>query len=256
MGKAIPFADQEQFEQGQRGTYHPLVRTHPETGEESLYICDTYTAGFEGMTTLRGQADHRLPRRPLHPARLHLPAALGSGHGGDVGQPHRDAPRAQRLRRLPARDVPHDHRGDEAGLAVRRRVRFGHAGRGQHAVRRPAALLLQVVDHAAGPLLAELLVDSPRRRPHRCSRRPAAARCPSSGLAAAAAHSSAWSCGDSPPCRCRSTRWSCPDVVLSISPTRPRSASVPPVLAIAVVLAEALRRCRCGSWSRSRGCWS
>ena len=30
---------------------HPLVRTHPETGEESLYICDTYTVGFEGMTT-------------------------------------------------------------------------------------------------------------------------------------------------------------------------------------------------------------
>ena len=34
-----------------RGTFHPLVRTHPETGEESLYICDTYAAGIEGMTT-------------------------------------------------------------------------------------------------------------------------------------------------------------------------------------------------------------
>jgi alpha-ketoglutarate-dependent taurine dioxygenase len=55
MGKAIQFADQEQFEQGQRGTYHPLVRTHPETGEESLYICDTYTAGFEGMTTFEAK---------------------------------------------------------------------------------------------------------------------------------------------------------------------------------------------------------
>ena len=51
LGKAIPFADQEQFEQGQRGSYHPLVRTHPETGEESLYICDTYAAGIEGVTT-------------------------------------------------------------------------------------------------------------------------------------------------------------------------------------------------------------
>src|SRR5690606_6967999 len=28
LGKAIAFADQEQFEQGQRGTHHPLVRTH------------------------------------------------------------------------------------------------------------------------------------------------------------------------------------------------------------------------------------
>lgn len=51
LGKALPFADQEQFDQGQKGSYHPLVRTHPETGEESLYICDTYAAGIEGMTT-------------------------------------------------------------------------------------------------------------------------------------------------------------------------------------------------------------
>ena len=51
LGKAIPFANQEEFEQGMRGTFHPLVRTHPETGEESLYICDTYAAGIEGMTT-------------------------------------------------------------------------------------------------------------------------------------------------------------------------------------------------------------
>jgi taurine dioxygenase len=55
LGKAIPFADREQFEQGQRGTFHPLVRTHPETGEESLYICDTYTAGIEGMTTFEAK---------------------------------------------------------------------------------------------------------------------------------------------------------------------------------------------------------
>ena len=51
LGKAIQFADREQFEQGQRGTFHPFVRAHPETGEESLYICDTYASGFEGMTT-------------------------------------------------------------------------------------------------------------------------------------------------------------------------------------------------------------
>jgi taurine dioxygenase len=55
MGKAINFADKEQFEQGQRGTYHPLVRQHPETGEESLYICDTYADGIEGMTTFEAK---------------------------------------------------------------------------------------------------------------------------------------------------------------------------------------------------------
>ncbi|MCP5395428.1 MAG: TauD/TfdA family dioxygenase [Sphingomonadaceae bacterium] len=51
LGGAIKFADQEQFDQGQRGHCHPLVRTHPESGEESLNICDTYAAGIEGMTS-------------------------------------------------------------------------------------------------------------------------------------------------------------------------------------------------------------
>lgn len=55
LGKAISFSDQEQYEQGLRGSYHPLVRTHPETGEESLYICDTYAAGIEGMTTFEAK---------------------------------------------------------------------------------------------------------------------------------------------------------------------------------------------------------
>jgi taurine dioxygenase len=55
MGKAISFSDKEQFEQGQRGSYHPLVRTHPETGELSLYICDTYADGIEGMTTFEAR---------------------------------------------------------------------------------------------------------------------------------------------------------------------------------------------------------
>lgn len=50
-GAAISFGDAQKHEQGMRGTYHPLVRKHPVTGEEALYICDTYAAGIEGMTT-------------------------------------------------------------------------------------------------------------------------------------------------------------------------------------------------------------
>jgi len=51
LDKPIEFSNEETKKAGLEGRYHPLVRTHPETGEESLYICDTYTVGFEGMTT-------------------------------------------------------------------------------------------------------------------------------------------------------------------------------------------------------------
>ena len=117
MGKAIPFADQEQFEQGQRGTYHPLVRTHPETGEESLYICDTYTAGIEGMTTFEAKPIIDFLVAHCTQAAFCLPAALGGRDGGDVGQPRRHAPRPQRLRRVPPGNVPDDHCGHETGLS-------------------------------------------------------------------------------------------------------------------------------------------
>lgn len=50
-GAPIGFGDASKQEQGLKGSYHPLVRTHPHTGEPSLYICDTYAAGIEGMTT-------------------------------------------------------------------------------------------------------------------------------------------------------------------------------------------------------------
>lgn len=30
--------------------FHPLVRTHPKTGERSLYLCPTYTVGLQGFT--------------------------------------------------------------------------------------------------------------------------------------------------------------------------------------------------------------
>ncbi|MCB5425684.1 TauD/TfdA family dioxygenase [Altererythrobacter sp. CC-YST694] len=50
-GEAIGFGDASKQEQGLKGSFHPLVRTHPETGEESLFICDTYAVGIAGMTT-------------------------------------------------------------------------------------------------------------------------------------------------------------------------------------------------------------
>lgn len=50
-GEPIGFGSSEKLEQGMKGSYHPFVRTHPVTGEPSLYICDTYAAGIEGLST-------------------------------------------------------------------------------------------------------------------------------------------------------------------------------------------------------------
>src|SRR5262249_8996831 len=33
-----------------KGTFHPLVLTHPRTAEKSLYCDETYSSGIEGMT--------------------------------------------------------------------------------------------------------------------------------------------------------------------------------------------------------------
>lgn len=50
-GKPIDFGSDEKREQGLKGSFHPLIRPHPVTGEEGLYVCGTYASGIEGMTT-------------------------------------------------------------------------------------------------------------------------------------------------------------------------------------------------------------
>jgi taurine dioxygenase len=38
------------------GWYHPLVRTHPKSGEKALYVDHTYSHGIQGMTDAEAQA--------------------------------------------------------------------------------------------------------------------------------------------------------------------------------------------------------
>ena len=39
-----------------RGTYHPLVRSHPRTGEKSLYCDQTYAIGLQGLTRMESES--------------------------------------------------------------------------------------------------------------------------------------------------------------------------------------------------------
>lgn len=49
-GKELNFASDAAREAAFTGNAHPLVRTHPMTGELSLYVDEVYAVGIEGMT--------------------------------------------------------------------------------------------------------------------------------------------------------------------------------------------------------------
>ena len=49
-GKELAFADDAQRSAAAEGTAHPLVRTHPETGELALYVDEVYADRIEGMS--------------------------------------------------------------------------------------------------------------------------------------------------------------------------------------------------------------
>lgn len=50
-GQNIPFSSDTARDQAIEGRFHPLVRTHPVSGEKALYVDESYAVGIEGMTS-------------------------------------------------------------------------------------------------------------------------------------------------------------------------------------------------------------
>ena len=101
---------------------HPLVRTHPETGRQALYVGGNSAWEIEGMAHDEGRAlIGELRDFATGPAlRPRLPVARGRRR--NLGQPLGHA-LSHRLRRdgAPARHVPHHRQGRRARLTLARR---------------------------------------------------------------------------------------------------------------------------------------
>ena len=78
---------------------HPVVRTHPETGRKALYINETHTLHFRGMTRKESLPLIAHLCREAVQARARIPPAMEARDTDGLGQPLCSALRDQRLPR-------------------------------------------------------------------------------------------------------------------------------------------------------------
>ena len=120
--KATPIKANDSVE---KWVVHPVLRTHPETGEKALYVNESYTVAFEGMT-LRGKpTPPAIPVRPSEAAGLLLSPSLAGRRALHLGQSLHSASRAERLSRRAPADASGHRRSGAPGmtvLAARRRL--------------------------------------------------------------------------------------------------------------------------------------
>ena len=83
---------------------HPLVRTHPETGRDALFVAGAFMTGIDGMHDDESAAFLGVPEPPYRESQLPHPVELATGRPRHLGRALHEPPRA--LRPLPA--VPAD----------------------------------------------------------------------------------------------------------------------------------------------------
>ena len=87
---------------------HPVVRTHPETGRNGLFVNGQFTQSILGLSKNESNAILEMLYRHCVAARVHLPVPLAGRVGRLLGQPGHHALRPGRLRGHPPLRPPGD----------------------------------------------------------------------------------------------------------------------------------------------------